>query len=92
MTVILDPTDEKLPVERGLAKRTGKINGRLALLDISKPRGNVFLDRLAELIRLRLPDLQINRYAKPTFTRPAPEELRFEMLRENDFVVEGLAD
>ena len=92
MTTILDPTDERVPVERQLSERTGEIVGRLALLDISKPRGSVLLDRFESTLRERLPGVEINRYAKPTFTKPAPDELRREIKEHNDFVIEALAD
>ena len=32
------------------------------------------------------------RYAKPTFSKPAPEELRQLIQANNDFVIEALAD
>ena len=92
MSTIMDPTDERVPVERQLSPRSGEISGRLALLDISKPRGNVLLDRLEALLGDRLPGIKIQRYAKPTFTKPAPDDLRAEIFRDNDFVVEALAD
>ena len=92
MVTILDPTDERVPVARQLSRRSGEITGSLALLDISKPRGNVLLDRLESLLSERLPGIRIQRYAKPTFTKPAPDALRAEILRDNDFVVEALAD
>lgn len=92
MTTILDPTDERRPVTRQLAERPASLSGRLALLDIRKPRGNVLLDRLEALLSERAPGLEIQRYVKPTFTKPAPDELRREIQRDNDFVVEALAD
>ncbi|MCB1686827.1 MAG: hypothetical protein KDI31_20155 [Pseudomonadales bacterium] len=92
MTIILDPTDERRPVARQLTPRTGTVSGRLALLDIAKPRGSVLLDRLEARLSERLPGIRVQRYAKPTFTRPAPDELRREIARDNDFVVEALAD
>ena len=92
MTTILDPTDERVPIERKLALRTGSVTGRVALLDISKPRGNVLLDRLEVLLAERLPDVTVRRYAKPTFTKPAPESLRQEIRADNDFLIEALAD
>ncbi len=92
MTTILDPTDERVPVARQVTPRTGKITGRVALLDISKPRGNVLLDRLEGLLGERLPDITINRYAKPTFAKPAPDALRADIAARNDFVIEALAD
>lgn len=92
MTTILDPTDERVPVARAPAPRTGRITGRVALLDISKPRGNVLIDRIEAQLAERLPEVTFNRYAKPTFTKPAPDELRREIKAENDFVIEALAD
>ena len=92
MTTILDPTDERVPVARTITTRPARISGNVAFLDISKPRGNVLIDRLEELLAQRLPDVTFNRYAKPTFTKPAPEELRQQINAENDFVVEALAD
>ena len=92
MTTILDPTDERVPVERRVTPRTGEINGSVALLDISKPRGSVLLDRLEALLAERLPGITINRYAKPTFAKPAPDGLRADIAARNDFVIEALAD
>jgi len=48
MTTILDPTDERKPVHRELTPRPAEITGNVALLDISKPRGSVLLDRLEQ--------------------------------------------
>lgn len=93
MTVtILDPTNEAVPVERQITPRPDVLQGRVAFLDISKPRGNVLLDRLQEALEQRLPQVEITRYAKPTFSKPAPDALRAEINAANDFVVEALAD
>jgi hypothetical protein len=92
MVTILDPTDEREPVVRQISPRSGSISGSVALLDISKPRGNVLLDRLEVLLKHQFPKITVNRYAKPTFTKPAPESLRQEIRDNNDFVIEGLAD
>ena len=91
-TTILDPTDERVPIRRTLTQRPEAITGTVALLDISKPRGNVLLDRLHQRLAERLPNVTIKRYAKPTFTKPAPEALRRQISEEADFVIEGLAD
>jgi hypothetical protein len=91
MTTLLDPTGERHPVERASAPRLPALAGRtVALLDISKPRGNVFLDRVAELLAAR--GAKVRRYAKPTFTKPAPVDLRRKIADECDGVIEGLAD
>ena len=92
MTTILDPTDERVPVTRQLTPRSGAVSGRVALLDISKPKGNVLLDRLEQLLAAQLPGVTLTRYAKPTFSKPAPAALREEIQRDNDFVIEALAD
>ena len=92
MPTILDPTDERVPVRRELAPRPEAITGTVALLDISKPRGAVLIDRLETLLRERLPGVSFRRYSKPTFTKPAPEDLRKRIAQECHFVVEALAD
>ena len=92
MTTILDPTDERVPVARSLTPRPEAIHGNVALLDIAKPRGNVLLDRLEERLAERLPGVTLNRYAKPTFTKPAPDALRRDIRADNDFLIEALAD
>ena len=92
MTTILDPTDEREPIGRQRTKRPEQISGRVGLLDISKPRGNVLLDRVEELLAERPPAVELRRYVKPTFTKPALDELRRKMAGEVDFVIEALAD
>ena len=92
MTLILDPTDERVPVERQLTPRTGSVTGIVGLLDIRKPRGDVFLDRLDARLQADLPGVEIRRYTKPTFTKPCPDDLRLQIKDECDFVIEALAD
>ncbi len=92
MTTILDPTDERVPVQRTLTARPEAITGVVGLLDISKARGNILIDRLEERLRERLPGVEFRRYIKPTFTRPAPEDLRRKIAEECGFVIEALAD
>lgn len=90
--IILDPTDERVPVERQISKRNGPISGTIGLLDISKPRGNVLLDELERLLLERLPEVKVNRYRKPTFAKPCPDDLRRTIKSECSFLVEALAD
>ncbi len=88
---ILDPTGERTVAERERVERPASIAGlTVGLLDISKPRGDVFLDRIEQ----RLGDLGANvkRYRKPTFTKPAPVDLRHEISVECQVVIEALAD
>ena len=89
--VLLDPTSERSPVARALTARPAALDGlAVALLDISKPRGNVFLDRIEQ--RLGEKGVAVKRYRKPTFTRPAPNDLAQKIASEVDLVIEGLAD
>ena len=92
MTTILDPTDERVPIQRALTPRPESITGTVALLDISKPRGNVLIDRLEARLHERLPNVEFRRYSKPTFTKPAPDDLRRKINEECGFVIEALAD
>jgi len=92
MLELLDPTDERVPIRRALASRPGELRGTIALLDISKPRGDVLIARLAERLAERLPGIELRAYQKPTFTRPAPDDLRRRIAEECQFVVEALAD
>jgi len=92
MTItLLDPTSERRPAERPRAARPPSLDGRvIALVDISKPRGDVFLDRLAALLIAR--GASVKRYTKPTFTKPAPADLRRQIAQDCHLVVEALAD
>jgi hypothetical protein len=90
--VVLDPTGERdeatgRPLAAPLAADRG---ARIALLDIRKPRGDVFLDELER--RLRERGHAVRRTAKPTFTKPAPADLRREIAERCDAVIEALAD
>ena len=88
---ILDPTNERRPAERQRSPRLRSLEGAtVALLDISKPRGDVFLDRLEELFAGQ--GVEVLRFRKPTFTKPAPADLRHEITVKCDAVVEALAD
>lgn len=92
MTVtLLDPTGERRPSERPRAPRLPSLAGQVVgLLDISKPRGDVFLDRLATLLAAR--GATVRRYTKPTFTKPAPADLRRRIAEDCNAVIEALAD
>jgi hypothetical protein len=89
---ILDPTREAVPVGRPLAERRLRGDGHatIALLDIRKPRGDVFLDELERLIAAR--GHTVVRTGKPTFTKPAPPDVRAEIAARCDAVIEALAD
>lgn len=89
---ILDPTGEQAPTGRPLSAQRLAPNtaATIALLDIRKPRGDVFLDELEQLLAER--GHTIIRTAKPTFTKPAPQDVRAEIAQNCDAVIEALAD
>lgn len=90
-TTILDPTGETKPATIPQSPRPESLAGlTVGLLDISKPRGNVFLDRLEE--HLGELGAKTQRFKKPTFTKPAPVDLRHEIATSCDAVIEALAD
>lgn len=92
MTTVLDPTGERHVAERQRLRRPSSLEGKtIGLLDISKPRGNVFLDRLEQGLRER-GATHVVRFTKPTYTKPAPVDLRHEISTKCDLVIEALAD
>lgn len=91
MTTLLDPTSERHIAARERLARPASLDGlTVGLLDISKPRGDIFLDRIEE--RLVGVGAIVKRYKKPTFTKPAPVDLRHEIATECQVVIEALAD
>ena len=79
---VLDPTDERTPAVRSRNPRPASLDGKVVgLLDISKARGDVFLDRIEE--RLRDRGVAVERYRKPTFAKPAPVDLRQEIAEQS---------
>ena len=90
-SIILDPSNERSLAERQRCARPDSLAGRtVGLLDISKARGDVFLDRLE--VRLTEVGANVKRYRKPTFTKPAPVDLRHEIASQCEVVIEALAD
>ena len=91
MTTLLDPTNERRVQTMERVGRPESLNGLVVgLLDISKPRGDVFLDRLEQ--RLSEMGADVRRFKKPTFTKPAPVDLRHEIAVQCQVVIEALAD
>ena len=91
MSVFLDPTSERSPTQRPRLSRPERLDGLvIGLLDIAKPRGDVFLDRLEE--RLTERGVAVKRYKKPTNARTAPLPLQQQIATEVNLVIEGLSD
>ena len=93
MAKLYDPTASPMQDKTALAPRVTDLNDKvIGMLDISKPKGVHFLDRLEERINTDFQPREIIRVMKPTFTRPAPEEVRKELEQKCDIVIEALAD
>lgn len=90
---VLDPTDEASPLEKKLASGVPDLQGKVVgFLDISKPKGDIFLKRLEELLTQRYGVKEVLHRRKPTYTRPASEALREELASRCDVIIEALAD
>ena len=91
MSIVLDPTAEVRPEPRERLVRPKTLLGlTVGLLDISKPRDDVFLNRIEH--KLKALDVNVKRFIKPTFTKLAPTDLRQEIAQSCDAVIEALAD
>jgi len=88
---VLDPTSERRLAQRERLPRLPSLQGvTVGLLDISKPRGDLFLDQIEK--RLAAMGAVVRRYKKPTFTKPAPLDVRQQIASECGAVIEALAD
>jgi hypothetical protein len=92
--VLVSPLNENLSAKREPAPRLDTLSGKtIGLLDISKPGGSIFLDRLERLLKERFGVREVVRATKPTFTRPAPDEVIDRLVASGAVaVVEALAD
>ncbi len=89
---LVHPGNESKPEAAPPPPRLKTLRGkRIGLLDISKPGGSYFLDRLADLLRAKYGVAEVVRAKKPTYTKNAPPEV-IDQLRSLDAIVEGLAD
>jgi len=87
----VSPFDERRRAAEPLAPRPVDLSGtRVALLDITKRRGDEFLDRVEELLQAR--DAQTFRVVKEIFSKPAAPEIVRHIANRGDLAVEGLAD
>jgi hypothetical protein len=89
---LVNPMNETSPAAAPAPPRLESLSGKtIGLLDISKPGGNIFLDRLEHLLKERYGVARVLREIKPTFTKPAPPDV-IDKLRSADAIVEALAD
>ncbi|HEY6350934.1 MAG TPA: hypothetical protein VI636_16145 [Candidatus Angelobacter sp.] len=93
MTITLvNPLNETVVKAAAPPSRLENLTGKkIGLLDISKPGGSFFLDRLEKILRERYQAGEIVRTRKPTFSKNAPDDV-IEHLRGVHAVIEGLAD
>jgi hypothetical protein len=89
---LVNPLNETPAQPATPAPRLAALNGKtIALLDISKPGGSIFLDRIEHLLKERHGVANVIREMKPTFAKPAPPGV-IEKIRSADAVIEALAD
>jgi hypothetical protein len=89
---LVHPGNENLPQAATPPARLPSLAGKkVGLLDISKPGGSFFLDRLEQLLLTRYQAGEVMRIKKPTYTKNAPPAV-IEQLRGMDAVIEALAD
>ncbi len=93
MPKLYDPTAAPQQAAVALAARLLDLHDKtVGLLDISKAKGNFFLDRVEEMLTAQFQPRAIIRRMKPTFARPAPEDIRRELAQKCDVLIEALAD
>jgi len=89
---LVHPGNESKPQAAPPPARLDTLRGKkIGLLDISKPGGSIFLDRLQELLKSKYGVAEVVRAKKPTYTKNAPAQV-IDQLRGLDAVIEGLAD
>jgi hypothetical protein len=92
MQTLINPMNETLVKASAPPPRLPSLAGKkIGLLDISKPGGSHFLNRLETILRERYGVSEIIRARKPTYTKKAPDAV-IEQLRGADAVIEALAD
>lgn len=91
---VVSPLAETPAPQLPPADRLDSLRGaRIALLDISKPGGSIFLDRLGQLLGQNYGVAEIVRFSKPTFAKPAPEDVLEDIRKAQPHaVIEALAD
>ena len=88
---MLDPTAELAAARRARRAPPTSLDGAtIGLMSISKERSREFLDTMERLLTERC--LKVERFEKPTHTKPAPEPVVQAIVERCDVVVVGLAD
>ena len=88
---MLDPTAELSSERRARRAPPANLEGAtIGLMSISKERSREFLDTMERLLAGR--GLKVERFEKPTHTKPAPEPVVQAIVERCAVVVVGLAD
>ena len=89
--VLLDPTSERRRATGpgSIARRRSRVEPSACSTSPS-PAATSSSNGLEQ--RLTERGATVVRYAKPTFTKPAPVDLRHEIIQQCDVVIEALAD
>ena len=88
---MLDPTAELAAERRARRAPPASLDGAtVGLMSISKERSREFLDTMERLLTGR--GLKVERFEKPTHTKPAPEAVVQAIIERCAVVVVGLAD
>jgi hypothetical protein len=88
---ILDPVGFEIEgPAKPMAKRLDTLGGKtVGLLDIGFPNGNVFLDRVEQVLKSKYGVAEFMRRAKPSPARVADDQVRKELIEACDAIVEG---
>jgi hypothetical protein len=89
--ILVDPTSELHREQRARLPRPASLQGlTVGIMDIHKAPGEIFLERLHELLTDR--GIRVLRYSKPRFSYEAPVPVKQKIAEECDILIEGLAD
>jgi hypothetical protein len=91
---ILSPEGTSHARQHRLApRRFGSLDGvRLGLLGNSKLNADAVLQAIAERLQERYAIESVIRRSKPTFSKPAPDEVVDELVKNSDVIITGVGD
>ncbi|MBI3085087.1 MAG: hypothetical protein HYY88_05075 [candidate division NC10 bacterium] len=90
---IFDPTDGPAVKAFAPAARLASLAGKvIGIIDSSKPKSDLFLREVQELLRSETGAAGFVVIRKPSASRPAPDEQLEDLARRVDAVVAGIGD
>ena len=91
--VVFDPRGVVTAATVTLAPRLGSLEGaRLGVLDNAKWNASALLRRIVTHLEADAAPAAVNRYAKDSFSRAAPDTLLDRIAAENDAVITAIGD